>query len=133
MKLLVLTLIIGLAACNASKKMTLTEESTINLERIAQEKYGSRYISITNTSKSHTLVINKTKTFREFGFDINYFLFENKAQKIIMEDFLKSGQVEWISDLEIKATNKKLDEKNDLKRIKEVYVYNIETDRKILL
>lgn len=130
---MLLILALSLTACNSSRKMNLSEESRINLEERAFQKYGSKYLLIANKTKSHTLVINKTKQFKEFGFDINFFIFDNRRQINILEDFLKSGHVEWISDFEIKAINKKVDESNDRKRLKEEYVYDVITNKKTQL
>lgn len=123
----VLLSVLFLFACNTYKPLSKSspEKELRTVESYAMEKFGDNYFVVSNSSNEYSLVKSKTKTFSEIGFDISFFIFENSTSKVLVEDFLKSGYVDWIDEVTIKAVNRKLIEGN--KRKKEVYVFNAST------
>jgi len=126
-KYLVLFACILISACSTQKSSLENHPSHDKsiLENLAKEKFEENYFIVPNSTNKYSLVKSKTKTFREIGFDISYFVFDHASNQIIIEDALKSGYVNWEDELNIKAVNRKLDKGN--KRKKEVYLFNVAT------
>ena len=124
MRVVFFLLVLSFYACRTNKEISSTSYAD-ELQKIAYEKYGNRYTLYPNDTDSYTLVKKKTKRFSEMGFDIDYFIFSHVDMRIIIEDTLRSGHVEWISDKAIKVVNRKKDPNNKGKLNKEVYLYDV--------
>jgi len=129
-KWLLLFCCIIISACHTSKQhpKVYPDHDMISIEKLARDRYGDNFFIVKNATAEYSLVMSKTKEFSEIGFDINYFIFDSNSNEIIVEDFLKSGHVDWIDEDTIKAVNRKLDKSK--KRIKEVYLYNVVTKKR---
>ncbi|MCB9058934.1 MAG: hypothetical protein H6627_10235 [Calditrichae bacterium] len=99
-KLLWLCFLLSYCQPATEKMNNLTE-----IEQIAFEKYTDKYILNKNTNGSHTLCIKhepdtKTQPFTPLSF----FIFDNTENKVVFEDNLPNGDVEWLNDFQIKVT-----------------------------
>lgn len=126
MKWLIISFCFLLTACHTNKQSSQEDSNNkvAPIEKLAAEKFGDNYFIVYNITNRYGLVKSKKKKFSEIGFDITYFIFDNQTNEIIIEDFLKSGYVDWEDEYTIKAVNRKIGK--DKKRNKEVYLYNVE-------
>lgn len=110
---------------NKSTSKNLGDQNTPPIDQLANDKFGDNYFIDENSDGKYSLVKSKTKTFKEIGFDISYFVYDHTINKILIEDSLKSGYVEWEDKHHIKAINRKVEPNKT--RTKEVYIFNVIT------
>ena len=132
MRVVSFLLVLSIYACRTNKEISSPSYS-VELQKLATEKYGDRYKLYPNDTDEYTLVKKKTKRFSEMGLDIKYFVFSHTDKIILVEDELRSGNVEWISDYAIKVVNRKIDPDNQGKRNKEVYLFDMIKKEKDIL
>lgn len=118
-------------ACHSNRQTADKNQETppSSIESLAAEKFESNYLVVDNEDAKYSIVKSKTKSFEEFGFDISYFLYDHDEQKIIFEDFLKSGYVDWQDTYTIKAINRKV--QTNGKRSKEIYLFDVKKKEKL--
>lgn len=114
--------IIATSACHSNKEMNRIS-ATKSLRELAEKKYGERYLVRENETGQFALVSKKKKQFSQMGFDISFFIFDKTNSKIIFEDELISGHLEWIGPDSIKAINRD-------RAAREIYIYNVITQEK---
>lgn len=129
--LLISFITIGCSTCNCGKdKPEITDEQRAeNFHKIAREKYGDNYKIENNETKEYYLVTNFVKSATDLS--IKFFVYEIKSEKILLEDFIKSGSVKWVDkyllDVQIHpGIVKKNDSTDDIG-----YFYNAEINQKI--
>lgn len=124
--------ILIISSCKSSKYII---ESSLNkpikLDKLAQEKYGNNYSIVDNPTSEFSLVRQKTKDFRQLGFDTNYFIYDHNTSQILIEDSLKKGHVEWINEYSIKAISR--DRTSDKKVDKKTYLFHARNRKKDIL
>ena len=87
---------------NKSTSESLDELSLPSMDQLANDRFGDNYFVDKNSDGKYSLVKSQTKTFKEIGFDIRYFVFDHTTNAILIEDNLKSGYVEWEDKHQIK-------------------------------
>lgn len=118
-----------LMSCQSNKKTNHVNDIEVHFKNLIQEKYSDNYRIYPSVTNQYSIVASKTKKFSEMGFDIDFFIFDHTEGRIIHEDFLKSGHVEWIDKFTIKAVDRKLE---DQARQKIVYTFNANSREKII-
>ena len=109
-----LSSIVVLADSCKSSKDTTSQPTTetdpldkLDLEEIAQAKFGSSFDLQYNSSKSFVLVSKKLKTRPNDAYPtVRFFIYETRTKEIIYENTEAGGTVEWESDDVILVTSK---------------------------
>ena len=123
-----------IAACcntkNVSEKFN-TQHPTY--KEIAKSKYENYKVKF-NTDSTYAVVYSfSKKVTNQLNPALRFFIYNNKDEKVIFEDNLTNGNVEWINNHQLKVTTEPeiisgIDEKN-----KEMfgYIYDTTTKRKL--
>ncbi len=97
-------MIITIDGCKSSRSQPTSEVTQQSLDALASEKYGAKAKIFFNKSKSHALVYREKVTTNDPLASIHFFVFDQENAKIILEDFVQRGTVEWSSESIIKVT-----------------------------
>lgn len=108
MKLLVMSLFICPALILSCKSIKDSKSGTMQketLEDLVQAKYDGQGTILYNKSNTYALVKRISRKSDVPGqSSVHFFIYDKEAKKIILEDFVNQGNVEWTSDSLIKVS-----------------------------
>jgi len=127
-------LIFSIGACCGSKNISdkLSSNNPSYIE-IAKDKYHEDYKVLFNTDSTYLVVFSFVKNDAEQLYSaLRFFVYDDKNEKIIFEDNLPNGKVEWINYNQIQvSTIPGIVRGDDNKNNPSVYIYDIKQKRKI--
>lgn len=123
-RILIALLFLLLMACSTSKPVNKNTSNNA-LESLAKQRYGERYAVKQNESGTHSIVLQKYKSFEELFANIHFFIFENSTQSIILEDTLLRGSVKWHSDIEVITVSITTQSEGEVRHSKTIYYYDV--------
>ncbi len=122
-----------LMSCSNMQDIQKSENIITNPDEIVKEiaiqKLGTSYAVKPNANKDFSLVFHNLKKKMDMIIpDVQFFVYDNKKQKIILEDYLQVGTVDWISDNEIMVIKRLKQKDGTYKPLS--YKFNVQTQKK---
>ena len=112
------------AGCKSTEKATTNQETKAYLEPAAKLGDGVKYSF--NKDRSYVLA-QSTPDINGQNTSFSFFVFDMKAEKIVLEQTIDSGFVQWLSDNEIEVFLTPGVMRNDQSRDEFTTVYNVAT------
>ena len=110
----------------SEKHLRQTENYHDTIDTLANRLWGKNYAIKNSRDKDYSIVFHKSKLFNQLFSDIDFFVFDHHNQKIIYEDHLDQGSVNWYAkDVIVAVSNKKIAGK----MTKSIYFYNLRTSQ----
>lgn len=101
-KILLLLSFLAVHSCSPTKPIAKHLDKKKDVQTIAKEKYGNKYLLVYNNPKDYALCISIEKTKIPGNRFMRYFIFDITKNLIVSEDRIRNGKVSWNSDYEIK-------------------------------
>lgn len=103
--LLLLTTVFFLSCC-ASSKNSSPEKTTPAYETLAGQKYKSTVQYLFNAGRNYVLCVHRDRpAAAKAGGTLAFFVYDLKKERLIFEDSLTDGHVNWIDEHQIQVTN----------------------------
>ncbi len=98
-----LSCIILQAACSSAHVQKTLLNKKLEYEKLAEEKYKSNYKFLFNKDSMFVLCVKQFKSTPQFPqYRINFFIFDKNKNKILFEDSISDGKVNWINNFQVK-------------------------------
>ena len=118
-------------SCGGNKAIKDYENAQLKIEELASQRFERDHKTIPNSSKRYSIVLSKYKTLKDLLPRVDYFIFDHTSNVIIHEDSLQAGSVKWVSEFEVKATQRGLKTKSEDGSRNKSYTYNCQNKEKI--
>ncbi|MCP4459107.1 MAG: hypothetical protein GY816_13955 [Cytophagales bacterium] len=126
-KTLIVLSIFMLVQCKNSK-----QPASVEYQQIAEQRLGSNIQYSPNGDRSMILCYKQQKDQSNGGYGVSFFVFDNKLKKIIYEEVIDRGTVDWYSDNEVVLFYTPGTMRSDQSRDDFSYIYNLVSKEKRL-
>ncbi len=99
--LLVLVLLVMLVGCKSAETKQVTGPETTAYKGLTQKWKGQAKYEF-NKDRSYVLAQSEPPATADY-YDFSYFVFDMKAEKVVLQGDIASGFVKWISEKEIEV------------------------------
>lgn len=120
-------IIVATAVCACSRSLMVTDSV---MEDAVRPYFTKEYAENICSSGDFSILYRKQKNFAELFQDLYFVVYDHAQQEVILSDTLWAGQVDWISENEIRAISR--DYVVGGGRVRVSYTYNASTNAKTL-
>ena len=132
--ILVPFLIILISSCSSKETSGEMQDNTPPYKKIAEEKFDKDYRVIFNNDSTYLIVYYLPKNVNKTLIPpLKFFVYDTNNKKVIFQDNLTNGKVEWINDHQFQvSTIPEIVTGNDEDNKKLFgYIYDVHTKRKL--
>ncbi len=132
---LFISLFLFLNACSSSKEGREEHQPELPIyKKIAEEKFNKDYKVESNSDSTYLIIYYSTKNkITELATPLKFFVYNTKSKKVIFQDNLANGHVEWINNYQLKVSTIPEIIKGNKEENKQMfgYIYDVVTKRKL--
>ena len=128
------SLFILVSACSSKEASGKLQDNIPAYKKIAEEKFNNNYIISFNNDSTYLIAYYFPKNIvKKLNPPLIFFVYDTNSKKVIFEDNLTNGKIEWINNRQLKVSTIPEIVTGDDEKNKEMfgYVYDVYTRKKL--